>query len=475
MQHSYEGLDRSGGFARAGLLAPLRHRDFRLLMGGMSVSLLGDGVFIVALAWQVYAVSNAPTALASVGIAMTVPTITCLLLGGAVSDRFDRRRVMLVADSVRAIALGTLAALSLTGALALWHLMVIGVVYGAATAFFDPSSDALVPELLPAEMLAQANSLNQLIRPVALRLAGPALGGGLVAALGAGGAFAVDAASFLISAAALLAMSRTHHRPPAGEGSTLREVATGMRYVRGHPWLWATLVSAAVAYLLFMGPTEVLLPFVVKNELHGGAGELGVVFAAGGFGSLICALAIGTHGLPARSMTFIYATWTAATLAVAGYGIAHALWGLMIVSFAFNGLETAGTIAWATAKQRHVPIALLGRVSSLDWLISIGLLPLSFALTGPVSSALGVRTTLVGAGLLGALVTAAALLVPGVREIDDEPARARPRGLAFVAAPVDDVPKLRLVGDPAATWLSAPLPGSLAHHAPSVTPAPLSG
>jgi MFS family permease len=441
MQHSYEGLDRSGGFARVGLLSPLRHRDFRLLMGGMSVSLIGDGVFIVALAWQVYAVSNTPSALASVGIAMTVPTITCLLLGGAVSDRFDRRRVMLVADTVRAIALGTLAGLSLTGALALWHLLVIGVVYGAATAFFDPSSDALVPELLPAELLAQANSLSQLIRPVALRLAGPALGGALVAALGAGGAFALDAASFLVSAAALVAMSRTHRPSPgAGEGSTLRQVATGMRYVRSHAWLWATLASAAVAYLLFMGPTEVLLPFVVKNELHGGAGQLGLVFAAGGFGSLICALAIGTHGLPGRSMTFIYGTWTAATLAVAGYGLAHALWGLMIVSFAFNGLETAGTIAWATAKQRHVPIALLGRVSSLDWLISIGLLPLSFALTGSVSAAVGVRTTLIGAGLLGALVTAAALLVPGVREIDG-PARRR---IVFEPLPVGELPPLPL-------------------------------
>ncbi len=440
MQHSYEGLDRSGGFARAGLLEPLRHRDFRLLMGGTCVSLFGDGVFIVALAWQVYAVSNAPSALASVGIAMTVPTITCLLLGGAVSDRFDRRRVMLVADCVRASALGTLAVLSVTGGLALWHLLVIGAVYGAATAFFDPASDALVPELLPAELLAQANSFDQLIRPVALRLAGPALGGVLVAVLGAGGAFAVDAASFLLSAAALLAMSRTVRPLVVSEGSTLRQVATGMRYVRRHAWLWATLASAAVAYLLFMGPTEVLLPFVVKNELHGGAGQLGLVFAAGGFGSLICALAIGSHGLPPRSMTFIYATWTAATLAVAGYGLAHALWGLMIVSFAFNGLETAGTIAWATAKQRHVPNVLLGRVSSLDWLISIGLLPLSFALTGPVSAALGVRTTLIGAGLLGALVTGAALLVPGVREIDG-PARRR---IVFEPLPLGELPPLPL-------------------------------
>ena len=244
--------------------------------------------------------SNAPSALASVGIAMTVPTITCLLLGGAVSDRFDRRRVMLIADCVRACTLGALAVLSVTGALALWHLLVIGAVYGAATAFFNPASDALVPELLPAELLAQANSFDQLIRPVALRLAGPALGGVLVAVLGAGGAFALDAASFLLSAAALVAMSRTV-RPPVvvHESSTLRQVATGMRYVRRHAWLWATLASAAVAYLLFMGPTEVLLPFVVKNELHGGAGQLGLVFAAGGFGSLACALAIGRHGLPA--------------------------------------------------------------------------------------------------------------------------------------------------------------------------------
>jgi MFS family permease len=472
MQHSYEGLDRSGGFARAGLLEPLRHRDFRLLMGGLSVSLLGDGLFIVALAWQVYAVSNAPSALAGVGIAMTVPTITCLLLGGAVSDRFDRRRVMLAADGVRAIALGALAVLSLTGAVALWHLLVIGVVYGAATAFFDPSSDALVPELLPVNLLAQANSLSQLIRPVALRLAGPALGGAFVAALGAGGAFALDAMSFLISAAALMAMSRTHRTSAASEGSTLRQVATGVRYVRRHAWLWVTLVSAAAAYLLFMGPTEVLLPFLVKNELHGGAGELGLVFAAGGFGSLICALAIGSHGLPARSMTFIYCTWTAATLAVAGYGIAHALWGLMIASFAFNALETAGTIAWATAKQRHVPIALLGRVSSLDWLISIGLLPLSFALTGPVSSALGVRTTLIGAGVLGALVTAAALLVPGARTIDGVSRHSRRRAIAFEAEPVGAVARLHFVGEPSTTSLSPTQAGNVEHHVGSATVTP---
>ncbi|MGH2891916.1 MAG: MFS transporter [Solirubrobacteraceae bacterium] len=421
MQHSYEGLDRVGGFDRVRLFAPLAHRDYRLLVGGMSVSLLGDGLFLVALAWQVYALSNAPTALASVGIAMTIPTIICLLLGGAVSDRYDRRLVMLGADAVRALSLATLAFLSVSGALHLWQLMAVAVLYGAATAFFAPASDALVPQLLPAGALAQANSLDQLIRPLALRLAGPAVGGVLVGAIGVGWAFGLDAASFLVSAGTLLAMSPVRRPPAAADGarSVRREVVAGLRYVRGHAWLWATLVSAAIAYLLFMGPTEVLVPFIVKNRLSDGAGALGLVFAAGGLGSLLCAIVVGQRGLPRRSLTFMYIAWTLATLAIAGYGIAGQLWGLMLASVAFNTLETAGTIAWATAKQRLVPAHLLGRVSSLDWLISIGLLPVSFAITGPVSAALGVRTTLIGAGVLGAIVTFAALLVPGVREMDE--------------------------------------------------------
>ena len=110
------------------------------------------------------------------------------------------------------------------------------------------------------------------------------------------------------------------------------------------------------------------------------------MFAAGGIGSVGCAALMGQRGIPRRDITFMYVAWTLATVAIAGYGLATAVWQLMIASLAFNALETAGTIVWATAKQRHVPPALLGRVSSLDWLISIGLLPLSFALTGPVSS-----------------------------------------------------------------------------------------
>jgi MFS family permease len=418
MHHSYEGLDRPGGFSRVRMLTPLRHRDFRLLWSGMCVSLMGDGIFLVAMAWQVYALSNAPTALSLVGIAMTVPTIMFLLLGGVVSDRLDRRRVMLAADLTRGIAVALLAVLSLTGLLELWHVVGIVAVYGAGAAFFGPAFDAIVPDVLPASELSQANSLDQFVRPVALRLAGPALGGALIDAVGVGAAFAFDAASFAISALALLTMSTRTPRRSAEPVSVGADIRTGMRYVRRHVWLWATFATAAIAYLLFMGPAEVLLPFLVKNELGGSAADLGLVFAAGGIGSVGCAVLIGQRGLPKRDITFMYLAWAAATVAVAGYGLASAVWQLMLASLCFNALETAGTIVWATAKQRHVPAALLGRVSSLDWLISIGLLPVSFALTGPVSAAIGAQTTLIVAGVVGGVVTLAALLLPGMRAIE---------------------------------------------------------
>ena len=426
MHHSYEGLDRPGGFSRVRLLAPLKHGDFRLLWSGMCASLLGDGVFLIAIAWQVYALSNAPAALAVVGIAMTVPTIVFLLIGGVVSDRFDRRRVMLAADVIRGLAVGAIAVLSLSGVLEVWHIVGLVAVYGAGQAFFAPAFDAIVPDILPASELAQANSLDQFVRPLALRLAGPALGGVLIDVVGVGAAFALDAASFAVSAGCLLAMTSRLERADSTTGSFVSDIRTGFAFVRSHVWLWGTFVSAAFAYLLFMGPVEVLLPYLVKNELGGSAADLGAVFAAGGIGSLGCAVVMGQTGLPRRDITFMYLAWTLATVAVMGYGLASSVWVLMLASLLFNGLETVGTIVWATVKQRHVPSELLGRVSSFDWLISIGLLPLSFALTAPVSAAIGAQTTLIAAGALGAVVTFAALLLPGMRAVEGRAAERTP-------------------------------------------------
>jgi len=431
MQHSYEALDRPGGLSRINLLAPLRHRDFRLLWAGMTVSLLGDGIFLVTMAWEAYVLWNAPAALSIVGIGMTIPTIALLLPGGVVSDRFDRRRVMLAADAVRAVAVGALAILSLTGSLRFWELVALVAVYGAGSAFFMPAFDAIVPDLLPADDLAAANSLDQFVRPIALRLAGPAVGGWLVAT-SVGAALAVDAASFLVSGAAVLALQPVGRPRPAAEsaGAAVRE---GLRFVRGRVWLWGTLLSAALAYLVFLGPTEVLLPYLVKNDLHASARTLGLVFAAGGIGAVGAALAMGQRGHPRRDVTLMYATWTLATLAVAGYGLATAAWQLMVACLLFNLMETVGTIVWATLKQRHVPASMLGRVSSLDWLISIGLLPLSFALTAPVAGALGARTTLIAAAVVGGAITLAALFLPGMRAIEDKASPSLGASLADVA------------------------------------------
>jgi MFS family permease len=426
MQHSHEALDRPGGIDRVGLLLPLREREFRKLWVAMCVSLLGDGAFLVAVAWQVYDLSNTPTAMSVVGIAMTVPTILFLLLGGVASDRFERRRIMVAADLLRAVAGAALAALALSGALEVWHVAILAALYGTGAAFFAPAFDAVVPDIVPSERLAQANALDQLVRPLVFRMAGPALGGLLVASGGAGVVFALDSASFLFSAAVMWRV-RVDAGPAAeGARSVVRDLAEGWRFVRRRAWLWATFASAAVAYMCFMGPVEVLLPYLVKNDLDGSARDLGMVFAAGGIGSVTCALAMGQRDIPRRGITFIYACWTLATLAVAGYGLSSAMWQLMLAALAFNALETAGTIVWATLKQRHVPRTMLGRVSSLDWLISIGLLPLSFALTGPVAAAIGTRGTLVAAGVVGAVVTAAAFFVPGVRAVEAGPEAVRP-------------------------------------------------
>ena len=423
--HSYEALDRSGGFARRGLLEPFKSREFRLLWTGMAVSLTGDGILLVALAWQAYSLSNVPTAFSIVGLALSVPHIALLLVGGVVSDRFPRRRVMLAADVVRGIAVAAMAVLALTGRLELIHLAALAAVYGAGMAFFGPAFDAIVVDVVPEDLFPQANSLDQLVKPLALRMIGPAVGGWIIGAWGPGAAFLVDAGTFAVSAACLCSMSAGGRGPAGvGLGSLRSELAAGFAFVRSRVWLWGTFGAAALAYLLFMGPAEALVPFVVKNELGGDATDLGLVFAIGGAGSICAAIAFGRWGVPKRPITFMYLAWTLATLAVAGYGVAGTIWQLVAASVCFHALETAGTIAWMTLKQKLIPGALLGRVSSLDWLISTALLPLSFALAGPVAVAIGARTTLVVAGLVGAVITFAALFLPGMRQ-PEEPSSAR--------------------------------------------------
>jgi hypothetical protein len=410
------------------LLEPLRGRDFRILWAGMTISLIGDGVMLIALAWQVFAISNTPSTLAIVGVAVSAPHVLLALLGGVASDRFDRRRIMIAADLVRGLALVALGALSIAGQVHLWHLVVLGAMYGAGSAFFGPAFDAIIPDLVPEDLLTQANSLDQFIRPVATRLVGPMLGGFLVAAVGPGWALTANAATFAVSIACVrrmhgvpVANPRTAE-PGAERASTLADLRECYRFVRARVWLWGTLLSSSIACLLFLGPSEVLLPYLMKHDLHASASTLGFVFAFGGLGAVSAAVFVGRKGLPKRYVTFIYCAWTASTLALACYGLAHYTWQLMAACFAFNALESAGLIGWATMKQRLVPRQLLGRVSSLDWFVATGLTPISFALVGPVAAAFGTRATLIVTGLLASAVTAAAYFLPGMRAPEHEPA-----------------------------------------------------
>jgi MFS family permease len=415
------------------LLVPLRRRDYALLTAGSTVSLLGDGFFGVALAWQVYEISNIPTALSIVGVAWTAPLVLFILLGGVFSDRYDRRWMMIGADAVRAVAIGLMGALSIAGVLQLWHVIVLIAFVGLGDAFFNPASSAIVPTLLPDEELAQANALMGFIRPMMIRLVGPALGGFVVAIAGAGSAFVVDALTFVASAAAIGAITTRPVVTAVSHGvrQTLVDMREGFAFVRRNPWCWATLVAAMFSLLLFIGPLQVLLPFVTKNQLGLGAESLGFIYAAGGIGSVMSALLIGQLGIPRLRITVMYAAWTGGVLLLTGYGLMTALWQALAITFVWQALFQVGGIIWVTLLQTLVPRRLLGRVTSLDWLMSAGLVPVSYALTGPVAAAVGVNATMIWGGLVGAFFMGILLFVPGVRDPERLPAaQPAPQGEA---------------------------------------------
>jgi DHA3 family tetracycline resistance protein-like MFS transporter len=386
------------------LLQPLRERDFALLWTGMTVSLLGDGIFIVAEAWQVYDIHNDPVALSVVGLAWTGGMTAFLLTGGIVSDRVERRRVLIAADVGRALVVALTGVLSLAGVLEIWHLVVLAVLYGAGEAFFGPAFGALIPDIVPTQQLVEANSLDQLVRQAGEKMLGPAIGGFVVAAIGVGSAFLVDAATFGISAACIWALRVRSLPAPTTEDPERGALREGLAFVRSQPWLWATLIAASLSMLLFLGPLEVLLPYVIRNDLDAGAGGYGAVLAAGGAGAILMSLIVSQRGPPRRYLTFAYGMWTFSTVAFIGWAFGTALWQFMAFSVIFGALETAGMVVWGTLMSSRVPQDLRGRVHSLDWFVSIGLTPLSFALTGPVSKGIGVDTTLVLAGVLPMVV-----------------------------------------------------------------------
>jgi MFS family permease len=399
-----------------GILLPLSGRDFRIYWLGQSISMVGDGIYLVAVAWQVYALSNSPTALAIVGLAQTLPMVAFVLVGGALADRLDRRKLLIVGAAIPGVAIALLAVVAAGGWIELWQIYMVSAAVGLGRSISGPAQGAFIPQLVTPDLLLQANSLGQLVRPLAMTLVGPALGGVLVGVFGFATAFGIDAASFGVAVLTLLAIpSRPRPRETVHTG-ILEDLREGFAYIRTQTWIWGTLLMATIWVLLVIGPFDVLVPYVVKNDLGGGAAALGFVYAAGGVGAIGAAIVTAQRGMPKRRpVTWMILGWASGCAALAGVGVATANWQAALSLLFSSALITFGEIVWITLLMTLVPGSLLGRVRSVDWLLSIGLVPLSFAFTGPVANALGAQEVLVGSCLLAGVLATSTLLLPGMR------------------------------------------------------------
>ena len=393
----------------------LRVRDFALLWSGQTVSSLGDGVFTVALAIEALRIDRSPSGLAYVFAARAIPSVCFALLGGVVVDRVPRRLAMLGSDLVRGSAVGVIAVLVAANSLKLYELIVMAAVFGAADAFFGPASMAYVPELLDADLLVQGNALGQTSNQLTQGLIGPATGGIVVAAIGAAGSFAFDAATFGVSCACLLVM-RSRARPEASTQSALAAAREGLSFVKSRRWLAVSIPGAALANFFGISPLAILLPLMVRNVLHAGALALGLVFAAGGAAGVVASLVVARLGSPHKRVTATWSAYAAGGAAILCMAFAPNVWVLGVFSSFEIGLILYGDVLWVAMMQELVPKEILGRVSSLVYLFAFSLGPLGILAGGAAASGLGTRTALVLSGAVSGGICLLVIFIPGVRD-----------------------------------------------------------
>jgi MFS family permease len=396
----------------------LRVREFVLLWSGATVSLFGDGIYWVTIAWEVYRISNAPTALGVVAAAFSLPQVLLLVVGGVLSDRLDRRLVMLLGNAVSGLMIGALGTLVLLHRIRLWEIVLLVVVYGISQAFFLPASRAIVPSLVQPDLLPQAMAVEQFVQPLTTSLVGPAVGGLLIAAGGTGFAFLIDAATFLVAAATLAVMSSARVAPsgepaPTGRFAMLQEAGQALSFIRGRRWIWAGLVAAGLANIALTGPLQVLIPYLIKYRLHSGPEVLGLFGACGGVGAILAAAYVAWRGIPRRDVSWIFLSWALGTAMLIPMGLAGAAWELLPLGFVLAIGISLGNLIWFARMGIQVPGYILGRVASFDMMVSFSLSPLSSAVTGPLAGAVGVRRLLIVAGAVTTITTLAFLLMPG--------------------------------------------------------------
>jgi MFS transporter, DHA3 family, tetracycline resistance protein len=406
-------------------LAPVRailsNREFTLLWGGQTVSQFGDGIVSVALPLLVLETTGSAVDLGLVVAARLVPTVAFLLLGGAVTDRVSRRLAMLVSDASRAIITAILGALALSAVLNFSELVVGALLFGTFDALFYPSSSALYPELIDAELLIQANSLRQSSGTMSAALVGPVVGGVIASTIGTSWSLLIDAGTFVVSAGCLLAMRPTPRPDPTG-ASVMADIAEGLRFCRQTPWILWTLIVAAFANAVIFMPISVLLPLLFKRTLHAPDWMVGVGFSAFGVGSLIGALLLAFLPKPKRRVGTMWTLWSAAAFVTILYGLAPSAWAAAASLLLIGPLLMGGQVIWESLLQAEVPREMLGRVSSVDFMVSFALAPIGVAVAGVVAGSVGIRLAVIIPGLfVGVLSVGVLLFVRSLTALDRRP------------------------------------------------------
>jgi MFS family permease len=415
--------------------ASLRERGpFRLLFWGQALSVVGDRITPVAIAFAVLGLGSA-TDLGIVMAAGGIPFALFALAGGVWSDRIGRRRVMIASDLLRMVSQTVVAVLLLTGSAQVWMLAVLGFVYGTGAALFMPALMGLIPQTVGAARLQEANALISLTRSIA-SVAGPALAGVIIAVAGTGEAIAVDAATFAVSAACL-----TRLRPAAdatvaedaGERETfLAGLRTGWREVRSRAWLsWG--LGAMSAYHLFVLPAVFVLgPALAKQDLDGASSWATIVtcFGIGGIGGNLLALRLPLHRPIVVTAAALVGASTQAVILGSGLGTA----GIAALELVAGACVALFFTLWDLSIQEQIPAHAVSRVSAYDFSVSLGLMPLGMAVCGPIAEAFGLHATLRWMSVIGIAAALAWLVQPSVRAVR-RPAR-EPRDRAPADAPV---------------------------------------
>jgi MFS family permease len=374
---------------------PLRERQFRLLWLGRTGSALGDALIPVALIFSVYRIHGSVTEVGVVFACYFAAGAAVTLAGGVWADRLPRRAVMIAADLIRFGTQATTAVLLIGGTMHIWELVLLQSIAGACGGFFNPASTALVPQTVSPGLLQRANALLALSRSASM-VFGPAVSGAIVDAAGPGWVFAIDAGSFLVSVLFVALMRVEEHVRPAAS-RFWRELREGWQEVRRHRWLTAGFFGYACGNV-GVGMYIVLGSLVARNDL-GGAKAWGLILGAAAVGS-VCGGLVSYRVRPERPVATAFAIWALMGLPAFALIRPFPLPAVMTTAVVFGVAVIIGNVLWETAMQQEVRPERLARVASFDVFLSLGLLPVGYAIAGPLEMALGVQTALVLAGLL---------------------------------------------------------------------------